>query len=78
MARLILAVLSEATILAAALPRLAGIILGEIARLLPSTAVDQVATAWGTPAQKWIDRMSVEDAERLLAEGAHFARGRSS
>jgi len=43
--------------------------------LLIATAVDKVATGWGTPAQKWIDRMSLEEAERLLAEGTHFARG---
>lgn len=43
--------------------------------LLIATAVDQVATGWGTPAQKWIHRMTLEEAERLLAEGTHFARG---
>jgi len=40
-----------------------------------ATAVEQVATGWGTPSQRWLDRLTVEEAERLLAEGTHFARG---
>jgi carbamate kinase len=40
-----------------------------------STSVDQVALDWGRPTQRWIDRMTVEDARRYLAEGTHFAAG---
>jgi carbamate kinase len=42
---------------------------------LIATAVEKVATGFGTPAQKWIDRMTLAEARTLLAEGTHFARG---
>ena len=42
--------------------------------LLISTAVDQVALNFGQPGQKWLDKMTLAEAERYLAEG-HFAPG---
>jgi carbamate kinase len=42
---------------------------------LIATAVEKVAMGYGTPSQKWIDRMTLAEARRLLAEGTHFARG---
>jgi carbamate kinase len=42
---------------------------------LIATAVEKVAVNFGTPAQKWIDRMTLAEAKRWLAEGTHFARG---
>lgn len=38
------------------------------------TAVDRVAVNWGKPDQVFLDRMSVEEAEKYCAEG-HFAPG---
>jgi carbamate kinase len=43
--------------------------------LLIATAVEKVAIGFGTPAQKWIDRMTLAEAKRWLEEGTHFARG---
>jgi carbamate kinase len=43
--------------------------------LLISTAVDQVALNFGTPQQRWVDRLTLSEAKRYLAEGGHFARG---
>ncbi len=43
--------------------------------LLISTAVEKVALNFGKPDQKWIDRMTLEEARGYLAEGIHFARG---
>jgi carbamate kinase len=43
--------------------------------LLISTAVERVALDWGTPSQRWIDRMDLAEARKHLAEGTHFARG---
>jgi carbamate kinase len=43
--------------------------------LLISTAVEKVALSWGTPDQRWIDRMTVSEAKAHLAEGIHFAKG---
>jgi carbamate kinase len=40
-----------------------------------STAVDKVALDWGTPQQRWIDRMTLAEAKSHLAEGRHFASG---
>jgi carbamate kinase len=31
--------------------------------------VDRVAVGWGTPAQRFLDRLSVAEARRLLAAG---------
>ena len=42
--------------------------------LLISTAVEQVAINFGRPDQKWLDRMTVSQARRYMAEG-HFAPG---
>jgi carbamate kinase len=43
--------------------------------LLISTAVEKVALNFGKPDQKWIDRMSMAEAKKFLAEGTHFAKG---
>jgi len=40
-----------------------------------STAVPQVALDWGRPEQRWIDRLTIGDAKRYLAEGTHFGAG---
>jgi carbamate kinase len=42
---------------------------------LIATAVEKVAINFGTPSQKWIDRMTLAEAKRWLAEGTHFAGG---
>jgi len=42
---------------------------------LIATAVEKVAVGFGTPGQKWVDRMTLAEATRLLAEGTHFAKG---
>ena len=42
--------------------------------LLISTAVDQVALNFGQPGQRWLDKMTLAEAEQYLAEG-HFAPG---
>lgn len=41
---------------------------------LISTAVDKVALNYGQPGQKWLDKMTLAEAKRYLAEG-HFAPG---
>lgn len=43
--------------------------------LLISTAVEKVALNFGKPDQTWLDRISLEDAKKYLAEGTHFAKG---
>jgi carbamate kinase len=40
-----------------------------------STAVPQVALDWGRPEQRWVDRLTVAEAQRYLAEGNHFGAG---
>jgi carbamate kinase len=40
-----------------------------------STAVAQVALDWGRPEQRWLDRLTLSEARRYLAEGSHFAAG---
>jgi carbamate kinase len=40
-----------------------------------STAVPQVALDWGRPEQRWVDRLTVGEARRYLAEGSHFGAG---
>jgi carbamate kinase len=40
-----------------------------------STAVEKVAINFGKPDQKWIDKMTLEEAKQYLAEGTHFAKG---
>jgi carbamate kinase len=42
---------------------------------LIATAVEKVALGFGTPGQRWVDRMTLAEARRWLAEGNHFARG---
>ncbi len=42
---------------------------------LIATAVEKVALHFGKPNQQWVDRMTMADAKRYLAEGTHFAKG---
>ena len=42
---------------------------------LISTAVEKVALDFGKPEQRWLDRMTLAEAKRYLAEGTHFAKG---
>jgi len=42
---------------------------------LISTAVEKVAINFGKPNQKWLDRMTLAEAKKYLAEGIHFAKG---
>ena len=42
--------------------------------LVISTAVEKVALNYGKPDQVWLDRMTLADAKRYLADG-HFAKG---
>jgi carbamate kinase len=42
---------------------------------LISTAVEKVAINFGQPDQKWIDKMTLNEAKKYLAEGKHFAKG---
>ena len=43
--------------------------------LLITTAVEKVALDYGTPVQRWVDRMTLAEAQERLAEGRHFAEG---
>ncbi len=40
-----------------------------------STAVEKAALNFGKPDQKWLDKLTVDDAKKYLAEGTHFAKG---
>lgn len=40
-----------------------------------STAVEKVALNFGKPDQKWLDRLTLSEAKKYLAEGTHFAKG---
>ncbi len=40
-----------------------------------STAVEKAALNFGKPDQKWLDKMSLAEAKKYLAEGTHFAKG---
>jgi len=40
-----------------------------------STAVEKVAINFGKPNQQWLDKMTLSEAKRYLAEGTHFAQG---
>ncbi len=40
-----------------------------------STAVEKVAINFGKPDQKWLDKITVSEAKKYLAEGTHFAKG---
>ena len=42
---------------------------------LIATAVEKVAINFGKPDQKWLDKMTVAEAQAYLAEGIHFAKG---
>ncbi len=42
---------------------------------LISTAVEKVAINFGKPDEKWLDRLTVSEAKKYLAEGTHFAKG---
>lgn len=42
---------------------------------LISTAVEKVALYFGKPEQTWLDRITLSEAKRYLAEGTHFAKG---
>lgn len=42
---------------------------------LIATAVEKVAINFGKPDQKWLDKMTLEEAKAYLAEGIHFAKG---
>jgi len=37
--------------------------------------VEKVALGFGTPAQRWVDHMTLAEAKEALAAGSHFARG---
>ncbi|HXH96560.1 MAG TPA: carbamate kinase, partial [Gaiellaceae bacterium] len=43
--------------------------------LVITTAVEKVALDFGTPEQRWVDRMTLSEAKERLAEGRHFAAG---
>ncbi len=43
--------------------------------LIISTAVEKVALNYGKPDQRWVDRMTLAEAKKYLAEGTHFAKG---
>jgi carbamate kinase len=42
---------------------------------LISTAVEKVGLNFGKPDQKWLDRITLSEAKKYLAEGTHFAKG---
>jgi carbamate kinase len=42
---------------------------------LISTAVEKVAINFGKPNQQWLDRMTLSEAKKYLAESVHFAKG---
>jgi carbamate kinase len=42
--------------------------------LIILTTVEKVALHFGTPQQRWLEQMNVDDAQRYLREG-HFAKG---
>ena len=44
-------------------------------RLIISTAVERVALEFGTPRERPVDHLTLDDARTLLAEGRHFAPG---
>ena len=43
--------------------------------LIISTSIDRVALNYGTDRQTWVDRMTLADVKRYLAEGGHFKAG---
>ncbi len=42
---------------------------------LISTAVEKVAINFGKPGEKWLDKVTLDEAKKYLAEGIHFAKG---
>jgi carbamate kinase len=42
---------------------------------LIATAVEKVAINFGKPSQQWINKMTLAEAKKYLAEGIHFAKG---
>jgi carbamate kinase len=40
-----------------------------------STAVEKAALNFGKPDQKWLDKITLDEAKKYLAEGTHFAKG---
>ena len=42
---------------------------------LISTAVEKVALNFGKPDQKWLDKITLIEAKKYLADGTHFAKG---
>ncbi len=40
-----------------------------------STAVEKVAINFGKPEQQWLDKMTLSEANKYLAEGTHFKKG---
>ena len=40
-----------------------------------STAVEKAALNYGKPDQKWLDKITLTEAKKYLAEGTHFAKG---
>jgi carbamate kinase len=42
---------------------------------LIATAVEKVALHFGTPEQKWLDKITLAEAQAYLDEGKHFAKG---
>jgi carbamate kinase len=42
---------------------------------LIATAVEKLALDFGKPGQRWVDRLTLAEAKRYLAEGGHFAKG---
>ena len=45
------------------------------ALFLIATAVEKVAINFGKPNQQWLDKMTLAEAKKYLAEGTHFAKG---
>jgi carbamate kinase len=43
--------------------------------LLISTSVERVALDFGTPEQRWVDRLTLREAKGYLGEGRHFGSG---
>lgn len=43
--------------------------------LLITTAVERVALHFGTPQQRWVDHLTLDEARAHLAAGIHFAEG---
>ncbi len=42
---------------------------------LIATAVEKVAINFGKPNQQWVDRLTLSEVKKYLAEGTHFAKG---